>query len=169
MRRVSVFSACLVVLVMILSCGSLLASGGYDQLYWIDAKGYILHQTEAQGGEITSFIQYRQYSQTGDKVKPGYFKCIRNGMEFQIAVKEIKQIRLKNSMDNLKVMLGSDKYKQLILILRDGRSFDVSVTANMGESLANHPYIELKYYNPVTKKYEFGGFAGNTIREINFE
>ena len=92
-----------------------------------------------------------------------------DGMDFQIPVKDIKQIRLKVSLDSFKVMLGDDKYKQLIVIFKDGRSYDVSVTDNMGQSLANHAYVELKYYNPVTKKYDFGGFPGDTIREINFE
>ncbi len=169
MRRVYVFLACLVVMVMIFSCDTLLASGGYDQLYWIDEKGYMLHDTKDQGVVITSFVQYRQYSQEGDKIKPGYFQCIRDGMDFQIPVKDIKQIRLKVSLDSFKVMLGDDKYKQLIVIFKDGRSYDVSVTDNMGQSLANHAYVELKYYNPVTKKYDFGGFPGDTIREINFE
>ena len=65
MRRVYVFLACLVVMVMIFSCDTLLASGGYDQLYWIDEKGYMLHDTKDQGVVITSFVQYRQYSQEG--------------------------------------------------------------------------------------------------------
>ncbi len=169
MRKVHVLSIGLALFGLLMFCSTLCASGGYDQLYWIDAKGYMMHATPDQGNVVTSFIRYRQYSQEGDKVKPGYFQCIRNGMEMQISVYDIKQIRLKNSYNSFQIMLGDNKLKELVVILRDGRSFDVSVTDNMGTSLANHPYIELKYYNPVTQKYEFGGFAGDTIREINFD
>lgn len=169
MRKVRVLSVCLAVFGMLLLSNSTFASGGYDQLYWIDARGYILHKTADQGVVITSFIRYRQYSQEGDNVKPGYFQCTRNGMDMQISVHEIKQIRLKYSVGSFNEILGEEKLQPLILILRDGRSFEVSVAENMGASLANHPYVELKYYNPVTQKYEFGGFAGKTIREINFE
>ena len=100
MQKVRVLFFCLTILASLAASAPLLASGGYDKLYWIGIKGNCMHNTPDQGVVITSFMRYRQYSQDGDGVKPGYFQCIRNGMDMQISVREIKQIRLKQSPDS---------------------------------------------------------------------
>jgi len=141
----------------------------YEALLWIDANGTFLHATSDRDTALNSFIQYREVVKAGSKKKPGYFMCTHEGIPMQAPIKDIRSIKLWHKSGEIARKALPDKYNKLVLTMKDGREYKVEVERSMGYALANHDYIEFKYFNTITNKYEYGGIMGNKLREIRFE
>ncbi len=155
--------------IALLCAGAAFGTNAYDQLLWVDAKGYIVYATPDGETSLKSFIRYRLVKSKGSDLKPGYFKCQYENVETQIPVDEIRSLKLKYTFKELATLRPDDRYNRVILTRRDGQQFEVWVERDMGYSLADFQYLELKYFNGVSNSYEFGGVTGDALREIHFQ
>ena len=160
----------LLLTVCLLMAGSLAYGlGGYKDLLWIDARGYIIHVTADGSTTLTSFLRYREVRYEKNTRKPGHFVCVQDGIEKQIPVRDIRCIKLALDMEDLEESPYADRLQRIILTMKNGESFHARVASTIGRALSNDEYLMLKYWDPVTQQFTFGGFNGNTIREIRFE
>lgn len=163
-HRALLLTACLLLL-----AGQAFGMGGYRDLLWIDAKGYAVHVIADGTTTLTSFLRYREVRYEKNTRKPGHFVCVQDGIRKQIPVREIRSIKLELSAENFAGSPRTDRLQRLVLTMKNGESFKAWVERTMGHGLSNDDYVEFKYWDPVSQEFTFGGFNGDTLRELRFE
>lgn len=162
--RTLLMTACLMLLT-----APVFGMGGYKDLLWIDAKGYAVHVIADGNTTLTSFLRYREVRNEPSARKPGHFVCTQDGIEKQVPVREIRSIKLALSAEEYGKSPRSDRLTRLILTMKNGESFKVWVKENMAHGLCNDDNLVIKYWDPVSQRFQFGAFNGFTLREIRFE
>lgn len=154
---------------LMFSVATVWSMGGYKDLLWIDAKGYAVHVIADGSTTLTSFLRYREVRNEDTIRKPGHFVCTQDGIEKQVPVREIESIKLALKAEYFAGSPRADRLKRLIMTMKDGDSFEVMVEENMAVALCNDPFLELKYWDPVSQQFLFGGFNGDSLRELRFD
>ncbi len=154
---------------MLMGACQVWALGGYKELLWIDAMGYTIHTAADGNPTLTTFLRYREVRFEKNTRKPGHFLCNQDGIDKEIPVRDISGIRLKLPLEQLQKTAREDRLRNVVLTMKDGSVYDVTVERNLGFALANDDFIEFKYWDPVTGAWAFGGVAGDTLREVRFQ
>lgn len=157
-------------LILALCAVSAAAYADYDTSKWVPAQGYMLVEDQYGAVNAIRFREYREFATKADPIKyTETFRCVHEGIEKFIPVKEIKSIKLALTPKQFAAALSMDRFRNLVLAMKDHRMYHVSVHDDMGFSLNNTQHLELHYFDPITQTYKVGGFDTKKIREIVFE
>lgn len=164
LRRATLLMACFI----LAGACSAFGLGGYKDLLWIDHGGYIIHARADGETTMTPFVAYREVRYETNTRKPGHFVWTQDNIAKQTPVREIQNIKLKLSFEDLRKKPGTEVLRHVVVTMKNGMSFDGMVEQSIGDSLANDAWIEVKYLDPATETMEFGGIDGLAIREVVF-
>jgi len=123
---------------------------------WINVEGYVLFKNDKGVVVKKNFVRYRDIRFDDNPKKIGHFFCLYDNIETQISVKEIEKITL---------IKGS---KEVDITTRSGKKHKVFIERDLGLSLTNADYMQIKYLNNITEKMDMGYVPSYLIEEVHF-
>lgn len=145
------------------------ASDAYEYVNWVDASGTFLHAANERETTVSTFVKFREVVTEGMVKQLGHFLCRHNDIQLQVPIAEIRSIKVAEKPKAFARNPYPSRVQALVLTMKNGKSFNVTVEKDMGFSLANYEYIEFKYFSPISNRFEYGGVLGDKLREIRFD
>lgn len=132
------------------------AQGFCAEKFWVDAEGYVIFRNDRGDIVKKEFNRYRDVLFEEKAKKVGYFICDYDSIETQVAVRDVKMVKMDPMIE----------YGAVLTMSADKRA--VYIPMDLANSLTNMNHLEINFYNDLTKREEIGFILGTDILEIHF-